>query len=96
MDKLTEANKRIKELEANSTNLLSYIVRLSNTYTISPELHFELQEVARQSPQRSISKIKADAIREYVHHIQAPNEFTASYGTFIDELLEYADELENK
>jgi hypothetical protein len=90
---ITEAIERIKELEAYSDNLLSYIVRLSNTFTISPGLHFELQEIAKQSPQYSIKKIKADAIRETAREL---DKLYTDCDVVIELMTNYADELEGK
>lgn len=53
------------ELKAHCVSLLNTVTQLSNTYTITPEMHFELQELIKRTPQQSLANMQADAIEEF-------------------------------
>ena len=83
--KINELEQQNAELVAHNQLLLSYIVRLSNTYNINPSLHFELQEVAEQTPKQSLANIKADAIDDMMDELSGNINY--------DSVSDYANQL---
>jgi hypothetical protein len=85
--------KERDELKAHCEKLRNCLMKAS---AMDPDrIGFEkcLGKTLASTPQQSLAEIKVQTIEEYVHQIYAPYEYTASYGEFVQETLEYAEEL---
>jgi hypothetical protein len=95
----SKQNKELDELKAHCAFLTYAFNRCYSCVpddgsSVSNECFEEFSDKLLQTPQQSLAdSIKVQAIEEYVHQIYAPYEYTASYGEFVQETLEYANEL---
>jgi hypothetical protein len=89
----SKQNKELDELKAHCERLRNCLMKASAMD--ADRIGFErcLGKTLASTPQQSLVEIKVQAIEEYVHQIYAPYEYTASYGEFVQETLEYANEL---